>query len=206
MSTIAPSAGTLAAEALFPSAHAAATFAYRFSTQQYGKSAMAILMAGPTSTGKGLGGIDGAAQAGMIRRLVSGLGPLHESIIMARFLPRTLSCACGSVCCSGVAPNLEWRAAVRRIADIALTHTPACLSSMQLRMGVVGKHFGEPVELGALADRCMVHRNTASKHAGLILRWLRGHPARHGRPAEVGEEDQAQQRLADALAAAGLIT
>jgi hypothetical protein len=196
---------TTTTDPIFESAHSAALFAHRFSTEQYGRSAMSRMMTGPTGTGKGLAGIDGAGQAGMIRRLVQGLGPLHEAIIVARFSPREMDCACGSACCSGKFNNLEWAAAVRKIGEFSITATPCAVSNLRLRCGVVAKHFGIPLNIGELADQCEVHRNTASKHASLILAWLRGKPAKGQHPAVTGEEAKALMGLHDVLQAARLV-
>ncbi|MEK7947656.1 DNA-binding protein [Pigmentiphaga sp. YJ18] len=191
---------------IFKSAHEALTFAYRFDSQQYGRSAMAIALANHAPSGRGLGGLDGAGQAGMIRRMVRNQGELYEALARARYLPRTLHCSCDAPCCSGMRPNLAWNAAIRTIGQMSIAATPGCVSILGLRCGIVARYFGnKDIDLGRLADHCDVHRNTATKHNGLIVTWLRGQPGKGSERAKPGMEAQAMQAIAEALEAAGLL-
>lgn len=86
---------TQADRPLFVSAHAALLFAYTFSDNQYGIAAAAersIESFGrkrypdpPAPAPRGLGGLDGAAQAGMIKRQVAQLAPSMRQMIAAKF-------------------------------------------------------------------------------------------------------------------------
>lgn len=71
--------------ALFDSLHQALTFAYRYSGQQYSPSLMARLMQGGGKSGKGLSGLDGAAQAGLIRGIIGKLDVHEQNMISAKF-------------------------------------------------------------------------------------------------------------------------
>lgn len=79
------SQNAIADDFLFESLHGALTFAYRYSGQQYSPSIMAQLMRGPMRSGKGLSGLDGAAQAGLIRGLMQNLDPHERHMIEARY-------------------------------------------------------------------------------------------------------------------------
>ncbi|CAJ0784701.1 hypothetical protein R8510_05291 [Ralstonia chuxiongensis] len=103
-------------EPIFNSTEHALRFAFAFSTQQFGRSAMARMYA-PPGSGRGLGGLDGAGQAGMIRASVEKLSPAQQRVLVVRFAPADLPCACGHACCSGHAPNREWAAALEWLAD-----------------------------------------------------------------------------------------
>jgi len=80
---------------LFGSAHQALLFAYTYSPHQYGNAAAAersIAMFGRSryevlhrSSGRGLFGLDGAAQAGMIKAQVQTMPRLMQKVIEARF-------------------------------------------------------------------------------------------------------------------------
>nr|WP_231748294.1 hypothetical protein [Burkholderia sp. ABCPW 14] len=97
----------------FKSAFDAVRFALCYSSQQYGETMLAKRLRGESiGTGMGLVGLDGAGQAGQIRRHLWELPDLHLSVIVARAAPRDLPCSCGAACCSGRTPNLEWKAAI----------------------------------------------------------------------------------------------
>lgn len=85
---------------LFESAHGALVFAFNFSGQCYDRPMMNRLASPAVGSGKGLVGLDGAAQAGMIRAEVQTLGKLAEAIIIARIAPRTVPCHCRSARCA----------------------------------------------------------------------------------------------------------
>lgn len=187
---------------LFNSAHAALTFAFQYSGQQYDLSPMGRAMRGPTGSGLGLVGMDGAGQAGIIRAMVRRLGRLQEAIIVARFAPRTVPC-CG---CGSPKPSPEWCDAINVIQDAAGSAAlSGQMSHRQLRAVIVERAFGGAASLAEMAERCEVHRHTASKHNGLILMWLRGRRAHPGKAAVPGVEQLALVEIEDALISAGLV-
>jgi hypothetical protein len=59
---------------LFRTPQAALVFAFNYSMQQQGRPLADRLASPAARTGKGLSGVDGAAQAGMIRRVMGGMG------------------------------------------------------------------------------------------------------------------------------------
>lgn len=71
----------------FHTAHEALTFAFRYSGNQYTKTAMSRLMAGGTPLGSGLGlhGVDGAAQAGLILAALRYLPAEQRAVLIVRF-------------------------------------------------------------------------------------------------------------------------
>ena len=91
---------------LFRSAHQALMFAFTFSATQHGTAAAAERQLAEFARdryermpggGRGLRGLDGAAQAGMIRRRVEEMPPLHAAALIARFAilsPATRQAAC----------------------------------------------------------------------------------------------------------------
>lgn len=84
-------------EALFKSTHDALVFAFQYAGQQSPKTpAMAYRNPGdaPIGKGKGLSGLDGAAQAGMILAEVDRLPDDQHNVIVARYDRATHECKC----------------------------------------------------------------------------------------------------------------
>lgn len=163
-------------EPLFQSAHAALLFAYNF----HGSPAMSIMnrmIINPGDTiappSKGLAGLDGAAQAGMIRRHVAGLGKFHESLIIAEFAPRVHPCSCRSSCCSGYTRNQEWSDAVNYIADIVRTGAlNDHKTTHPIRRACVEKFMGAPITLVMMAKNLSLDEDTVSKMIGKVKKYL----------------------------------
>jgi len=192
-------------EALFSSAHAAMVFAFNFSGQQYDKSMMARMASTPGRAGKGLGGLDGAAQAGMIRAELAHLCELHASILIARVAPPTIPCECQHACCSGHRPNPEWVNAIQSLTQLAIGELSGHLSHYTLRRGIIERYFGIKHVLADLASQCAVNPDTASAHNAKLVRWLKGMPAKGGTPAVTGAEALAWLRIGDRLQEAGMV-
>src|SRR5574340_220522 len=112
-------AATLAdSDALFPSTHNALRFAFEFNPEQYGEGTLAGLLkrAAGIGSGKGLVGLDGAAQAGMILAEVWRLPALERHAIIARYGQRRTECRC----CGSPGMSEEWKLAVEGIAAWAV--------------------------------------------------------------------------------------
>ena len=86
---------------LFRSTQDALLFAFRHAGQAYDRPLMLRMADASRGSGAGLAGLDGAAQAGMIRAEVAALGRLHEAVLVARFADRAIPCQCKAACCSG---------------------------------------------------------------------------------------------------------
>jgi hypothetical protein len=189
---------------LFRSPHAALVFAYSFVAQPE-RPLMNRMGQDYSPPGKGLGGLDGAAQAGFIRAEVEQLGKLVEAIIIARFAPHALPCTCRSPCCSGRKSNKEWRVALAVIADRARTNALAgCTSTGIMRLAYVERHFcrkDERINLDKLADRLGMHRNTVQDHARRVHVWLAGTRGKVGIP---GMEDAAINAISERLIGQGV--
>jgi hypothetical protein len=162
---------------VFESAHGALVFAFNFSGG-HERPLMNRLAAPAQSKGLGLAGLDGAAQAGMVRAEVAALGRLSEAILVARFAPRSLPCHCRSACCVGRRPNREWVDAIGYLADhVRTTALAGCTANGILRREYVVRYFTPRDARGsidALAERHGVARNTVSAHAGKVVALLGG--------------------------------
>ena len=147
---------------LFESLHGALTFAFRYSGQQYSPSVLAQMMKGPSRSGKGLSGLDGAAQAGLIRGLIGKLPKNELSMITAKFSAE------------------EWE----RIEAMKVLVVPAICSlgtgchSSRVAQALVQRYFGADVHLGDLSAKYYINlptltRNWHSVRNNLKLIWER---------------------------------
>lgn len=196
-------------EPLFDNAHGALVFAFNFSGQTLDRPLMNRLAAPAVGSGKGLVGLDGAAQAGMIRSEVKGLGKLAEAILIARIAPRTTPCSCRSVCCAGHKPNKEWTDAIAVLADQVRSPALAgCIVNGLMRREYVVRYF-MPKEkretLESLADKYEIDRNTVSAHASKVASWFAGIPERSGKPAVLGMETLARDAIEARLIEIGMV-
>jgi hypothetical protein len=189
-------------EPLFPNAYAALKFAYRFSLDQYDRPMMNRMADGPKPQGKGLVGIDGAAQAGMIRGEVAQLGRMREAIVTACYAPKTIPCSCRRPCCSGMRPNSEFEEAISRITEQAITLLSGHLSNYRLRRAIVLRNFGVKPRITEIAGDCGVHRDTVSEQNVLISQWLSGTRSSGGIDGEI---EKARESAVVRLESAGIV-
>lgn len=169
---------------LFDCVRDALVFAYSYAGQHYDAPAMyrAINSSGPRRVGKGLHGVDGAGQAGMVRAEVHQLPQDMQAIIAIQYAPRSWPCGCGKSCCSGHASNDEWTDAlgilVQRAVGCALagrvTHYRArkalvirALVRCDALRGV------KPDTLDEISAVAGVHRNTVAEHNRMVQEWVR---------------------------------
>lgn len=175
---------------LFQSAHQALRFAYNYSDMAHGNAAAAeraIALQSkerylnPPSSGRGLVGPDGAAQAGMIQSVVERQDYLTRLIITARFTendPATRRAACAA---------LALYARKLATVDVSVRSRPEALALLLRR------HFGMKVNMGRIADAHDVHQATVRRWQAHLLKWLR--------PAE----QRAMNRLEQALEQAKVV-
>ncbi|MEX3628437.1 MAG: DNA-binding protein [Burkholderia sp.] len=180
-------------ESLFSSAHSALVFAFNFSGQCYDRPMMNRLAQPAVGNGKGLSGLDGAAQAGMIRAKLRTLGRLHENILIARTAPKTIPCDCGSPCCAGHRTNLEWFDAAGYLTEHAKGALAGCFAHYRLRSAIIQKYFGVKISMVEIADDCEVSRTTANDHNAKVVKLLKA------------EESKAWAAIEDKFQAAGIV-
>lgn len=141
---------------LFDSTWAALAFAFRYSTQQYQPTPMARLMRGSIGSGKGLVGLDGAAQAGLIRAIVETLPEFERCAVVARFaLDQRESLGAKLVLVGPATASLGTGVHDRRMVD-----------------NLVQKFYGERVYLKELAELVGLHANTMTDRWACIKRQL----------------------------------
>ena len=152
-------------EAVFDSTRSALVFAFGFRTQQYGETPLAKLQRHRLGSGRGLVGMDGAGQAGMVLAQIDRLGPTDRAVIIARFAPRFEPCPC----CGGERPIAIWREAIEHLAACCI---PSGVSNFRCRRDLVAKYFGVVVRIDDLAGRYAMSRNTVSGHYRIMARQL----------------------------------
>lgn len=194
-------------ETIFSSAHAALVFALNYSMQQYDRPLMNKAMSGrPHAEGKGLSGIDGAGQAGMIRATLARLLPLHQAVLVAGAAPSQTPCECFASCCAGWKVNPEWLDAMSQVTTAAAAGAlSGCVSNGRLRSALIQRLFGVKVSLAEIAERFDVSERTAEAHSGKLKRWLFGARAKGDHAAEPGLHQAAYGALEAALRAGTLI-
>ncbi|MBS1169526.1 MAG: hypothetical protein H6R01_444 [Burkholderiaceae bacterium] len=162
----------MADDPLFRIAHDALTFAFAYAGQQFDRSLMLKVASPSAGIGKGLSGLDGAAQAGMIRREVAALGKVAEAVLMARFAPKTVPCSCGSPCCRKYRDNPEYANAIAVLADnMRRTALAGTSANAITRTACVIRYFtpeSKRISYEDLAKLCSIHRQSASAYASRV--------------------------------------
>ncbi|AOJ86712.1 DNA-binding protein [Burkholderia sp. MSMB0856] len=158
----------------FKSGFDAVRFALCYSLQQYGETMLAKRLRGESvGTGVGLVGLDGAGQAGQIRREMWVLPDLHLAVLIARAAPHDISCSCGHACCSGRRPNAEWKAAIQWLTEASAAYASG-FSHYRVRRAIVERIFGVKCNLADIAKDCDASERTVAYHMAAVRRWLDG--------------------------------
>lgn len=171
-------------EPLFRSAHEALRFAYAYSSQQYPVTIMGRLMGGGgMGSGRGLFGLDGAGEAGNVKRIVGTLPGAFRHAIAARYTinaHEVVAAACELV--PFVIPALGTGVHHRRMVQDLICRF----------FGAPGADGGE-VKLAALADRFDVDASTVTRKWQRVRSFL------------YGAERGASMAAEDAMIEAGLV-
>jgi len=153
---------------LFKNSAEALIFAFRFGHQQYALSPMAkMAKIGALGTGKGLVAMDGAGQAGMIRREVDALPALQRLCVVARYSPRFEECKC----CGNDKLVPEYAEAVASLAEWATQHITG-VSLLKMRRTYVRAYF-ERLSIKQIADELRVEKSTAYRQKDAVWRALK---------------------------------
>lgn len=144
---------------LFNSVADAIMFALRYSSQQYAETPMSKMMkrGGRRSSGKGLVGLDGAGQAGMILRKIDELGQLERACIIARYTDRTDECPC----CKNTMASDDYRAAINVLADWTLRTVENVTDVQRMRFAIVADFYERRRIVGKTAEAIGMARATA---------------------------------------------
>ena len=161
-------------EPLFRSTHNALLFAHNFNHAQYEPTILARLIEKNYKPGKGLAGLDGAGQSGMILGAVRDIGALEAAFMVMRYAPSHRKCDCKNSCCSGNIINREWSEAKNYIAGLIQSHGAlhGKKHAPQLWSSLVAKTFGFKWSIKELAEFSGVDRDTVAEHYAIIKPWI----------------------------------
>lgn len=137
---------------LFRNEHDALTFAFNYQSQQYPLSPMSKLGGiKALGAGKGLVSVDGAAQAGLLRKKLASLDPLFRHCLTARFSPKYDECPC----CRGERALQEWTESIVALRYWSLTAVSG-LSHGHVREAIIKNYFDKKTSITDAADRAKV--------------------------------------------------
>lgn len=148
---------------LFRSEAGAALFALNYAHGSTKKPSLTALMGGTTRAGRGLGGLDGAGQAGLILVELGRLTTLHLAIVVGRYAVPSRPCPCKALCCRGARENPDWAAAINWLTEYVLAQGLSG-SNIRFRRALVSRHFGVRENFIALATSVGVERHTPGRH------------------------------------------
>lgn len=148
-------------DGLFKSAHQAITFALNFSDSAYDAPTMNRMAQEPGPPGRGLGGLDGAGQAGMILRELSLLRAVQRHILVARLAPRWFNTTGPNARKGEIRVNRVWQDSVAYLVEAAAS---SCQADKPLREALVIKYAGSKWSYVDMAADLGYHRDTVSKH------------------------------------------
>lgn len=169
---------------LFDSYQEALIFAFNYCDQQYAKSVMARLYAKNNNLGRGLSGIDGAGEAGMVMADVQRLNQSEQDVLCVRYTKVKTFCKC----CGQEVNTKEVTEALSRLEVYIKTANYSKderedkkirdvinLINLALIRAVIYEYFGLASygNIRDLADKFKVHRDTASRYARNIKKALR---------------------------------
>lgn len=153
-------------EALFRSAHQALLYAYTFSATQHGTAAAAerqIALAAreryerTAGSGRGLKGLDGAAQAGQIKSLVErNTPPAFQAVVLARY--------------SLLSDDVRRRACFL-LAHRCRNEVPPTVTLQELAR-LIGKATGREVNLALMAQAAGVDERTVRRWALAVRKFV----------------------------------
>jgi len=154
---------------LFMNSHDALVFAFNFSSEQYGISEMARLLGPAAGSSKGLVGLDGAAQRGLIMQEVDRLDRLHKACIVARYSQKFKMCAC---CRNASMPLSEYKEAVDVLAEWSTMHITG-ISLRKVREISIRGFYEDGVSFKDEITELNVAKTTAYDQRALIVAGLK---------------------------------
>ncbi|MDF0605388.1 hypothetical protein HZU77_006955 [Neisseriaceae bacterium TC5R-5] len=191
---------------LFLSSHDALVFAMNRTHHAYDRPLINRLASPSNSSGKGLAGTDGIAQAAMIRLALSELNPLYQAMLTASTAQPILHCGCGAICCCGAKPNDEWVQAISYLAEhVRETALAGCHISNPLLREYVARYFLPKAQRSSLEDLALTYslsRNSVGTHTAKVARYFSGTP---GSQSQVGLKTLAWEAIDHQLQARGII-
>lgn len=166
-------------QALFRSGHEAMRFAYAYNAQQYPMTIMGRMMRGMIiGSGRGLHGLDGAAVAGSVKRVIESLpGPYRYALV-----------------CRYVITDREFEAVFPELLRPATASLGTGIHSTRMVLKMICRYYGRPaVKLAEMCDEFGIEASAMTR------RWQRV------RDRLRSIESAAATAADDALVEAGLV-
>lgn len=158
-------------DAVFTSTHSALKFAFNFT---HGTVQKNILDLSNSGNGRGLAGLDGAAQAGMVLGEIDRLSILSRNLLRGRYGVRTNNCSCKAPCCNGYRVNGSWGEAVDYLAEyLLLAELHEKIWHQKLRRALIIRYFDVKQPFTEIATSCGLKRDTASNYYKRVVEHLR---------------------------------
>lgn len=158
---------------------------------------------GGKPTNSDLKGLEGAATAGYVLRMLASLPDAQQMILMARSVRPTMPCACRAPCCAGERPHPTWLRSVNALChhlmvDAALSQIKGkkgLSTGPKLRMALVGKYLvpSREITMVQIAEQCDITEKTVLAHKKPIYGYL------------TVQEDEGWSTLDHSLSAQGIV-
>lgn len=158
-------------------------FAYNYADQQFAKSLMTRMLTRTCST-RGLVGLDGAGEAGMIMASVMKLSQIERDVLCARYTKVKSFCKC----CGHEVDTQQVKDALSRI-ELYVKNAKYSkdekendniiniinISNLSMLRSIIYDYFGLDTygTIKELASKFDVHRNTITKYSSNIKKMLR---------------------------------
>lgn len=157
----------------FRSTHDALKFAMNFMHGTVQRTGLAGMMHPGGGDGRGLSGLSGAAQSGMILSEVERMSAPGRWLLVGGYTEQRQPCACRSPCCQGWRENPRWADAIDQLTEYTLlTGLVGTISHYRLRRALVMRLFGIRTSLIKVADACGIDRHTAGSYYARIAKHL----------------------------------
>lgn len=154
---------SLTDDPLFRTTNGALLFALNYTHGGMKKPSLTVLMGGGRK-GRGLSGLDGAAQAGMIQLELAHLPDQRRALLVARYAVATVPCECGRPCCRRWIENPEWSEPINWLTQYVLeAGLTGNISHYRFRRALVSRHFGVKESFITMAAQSGVERHTAGE-------------------------------------------
>jgi hypothetical protein len=157
---------------LFQSATAALAFAFNFSQGSPKTTLGALQKPDPNRRpGRGLVGLDGAAQAGMVLAEVRELAKPRQSALTVMFAIRTTECTC----CGNPTLAADWNGAIKHLAELSAVSING-VSQFRVRYAILLKivHSMMRESDDDMAERFCLDPKTIRKYRHAIKEWYEG--------------------------------
>ena len=165
-------------EPIFRSGHEAIRYAYNYNAQQYPITLMGRMMRGVgIGSGRGLYGLDGAAIAGSVKRVIEALPHDYRYAVVCRY----------------AATEDEFLRAVHELLGAASAAIGTGITPTRVTLSLIGRYYGRPIKLASLCDEYGMDAATMTR------RWQRV------RERMRALESQGMQAADDAPVVAGLV-